>query len=213
MNFNESLKRLIDNSALSVSKASAKAGIGQASLYECLRGEYVLHQDKVEAVLNAIGADGGEKEKILRLRKEAEEGSSAPRPRRRTKAIALRERKTVSSFFERNDIKFEEDPRVTSLLLVRVGKKVIPVLALGHIQDPELTFGKALKAMLKTESPYAIVVTFIVEVSSEWKGLERFGIYVMAPNEALVALRRLTDGKPPTENGKGSDQVEEPLYF
>ena len=196
MHYLQEIRTLIKESPLSVVETAKKAGIGQASLYESLRGKYVLSADKTKSVLEGIGASSSKIDSLLRLRDELVRSNDTMKPRSRNKVDSARERDHIVSFFRRHDMVVDEDPIITSLLHVRAGTVTLPVLAPGQVDRYENAFGNALKAMLTMESSQSIVVTLIVEVPPEWDGLERFGIHVMNANDALEALKRVSDGKP-----------------
>ncbi|MFP6900243.1 MAG: hypothetical protein VCA36_04835 [Opitutales bacterium] len=158
-------------------------------------------------MLDAIGSSPKEREELLRLREEELQGNRAPRARRRSKEDSLCDRSKVSSFFQRHDMEVEEDHENPSLLVVQVANEAFPVLALGQVEDWEIIFGNALKSMLQAKSDEILVVTFIVEIPPEWEDVERFGIHVMNPNDALEGLQRLSEGQSLSRNEENS------LYF
>jgi hypothetical protein len=207
MQYRKELRRLIDKSSLNVVDTAIKAGIGQSSLYEVLRGEYFLSSGKTIAVLKAIGAYTKNKEEVLRFREEELEGNLPPRPRRRSKGVILRDRDKISSFFKRHGMEVEDSVENPSLLVLQVANEGFPVLALGQVENWEVTFGNALKCMLQSKSKEILVVTFIVEVPPEWQDVENFGIHVMNPNDALEGLQRISEGQ------SLSKPEENTLYF
>ena len=70
MEFSVKLREMIDKSAYSVVLTARGAGIGQSTLYEALRDEYLLSEDKTISVLEALGASVKERKDLLRLRKK-----------------------------------------------------------------------------------------------------------------------------------------------
>ena len=207
MQYRKELRRLIDKSPLNIVDSALKAGIGQSSLYESLRGEYFLSSEKTISVLKAIGASTKDKETVLRLREEEIEGNFSPKPRRRSKGNILRDKDKISSFFKRHGFEVEDTVENPSLLVLQIANEGFPVLALGQVENWEFSFGNALKYMLQLKSKEILIVTFIVEVPPAWQEVESFGIHVMNPNDALEGLQRLSEGK------SLSKPEENTLYF
>ena len=213
VHYQQQFRALIDKSPIGVVEASIKAGIGQATLYESLRGKYVLSHRKASSVLDAIGASPAQKSEILRLREEVCKSRGSKVSRKRKKVDSTRERDKIISFFRRHEIEVEEDSVITSLLHAVIREKTVPILAPGQIEDYERVFGSALKAMLGAETDQSIVVSYIVEAPPEWDGVERFGVHLMNPNDALEALQRLSVGKPLSAAGSNPRLTEHRLYF
>ena len=212
MEFSVKLREMIDKSPYSVVLTARSAGFGQSTLYEALRNEYLLSEDKTISVLEALGASVKERKDLLRLRKKIFTSNLENKVRRPSKAQKARERSKIADFLRRNGLDVSKDGGIDSLLLVQVKDRGFPVLAQGELENREKIFGNALKCMLKTHSTEILVVSFIVEVPTEWEGIEGHGIHLMNPNDALSGLKRLSEGKPLTEssNSRGGGSQ---LYF
>ena len=65
MEFSEKLREMIDKSPFSVVLTAKSAGIGQSTLYEALRNEYLLSEDKTISVLEVLGASVKEKKDVF----------------------------------------------------------------------------------------------------------------------------------------------------
>jgi hypothetical protein len=212
MDFSSQLRKIIIKSPLSVVSLAERAGIGQSTLYEALRNEYILSEDKTISLLDAIGVSSKIKKNVLRIREESFEKKKDSKVRRPSKAEKARETSKITDFLRRNGLDVSNDGGINSLLLVQVKDRGFPVLAQGELENREKIFGNALKCMLKTHSTEILVVSFIVEVPAEWEGIERHGIHLMNPNDALSGLKRLSEGKPLTEssNSRGGGSQ---IYF
>lgn len=212
MDFSSQLQEIIKNSPFSVVSLAKKAGIGQSTLYECLRGEYLMSPEKTLAVLDGIGVSSKIKKDFLRIRKECYERNEDRKARRPSQAEKARIKDKIADFFRRSGLTVSNDDEMGSLLVVQIKDNGFPVLSCDLLEDRTQVFGNALQGMLKTNSREILVVTFIVERSTEWEGIEQHGIHLMNPNDALNGLNRLVDGKPLADSS-GSGESNSQIFF
>jgi hypothetical protein len=192
MSYGKELKMMIREKGFSIPEASEKAEVGTATLYEILRGEYILGRAKLEAILSALDAGVEEGERILALRDEAKRRLHARKPSRRNAIQTERDRGTIIEFLRENGFETRENLESSSCILVRKrGEKRtvrIPILVIQRLDDPESTFGCAVRAMFEVGSEKALVVSTFPAETPKWFVLGEREVRVVTTSELKTAL-------------------------
>jgi hypothetical protein len=187
MEFKDVLRQLIEKSGKSVVELARVSRIGQASIYDAMRGDYVLAEEKVRRILDNIGATPGEEEQLIALQQKAQGWRSS----KRMTNDAFQQRSQLIEFLRSNGIHVEEGPFFSACAVATLGNgKELPLFALLKLRYVEQTFGQAVRVMKTLKVYKAVIVMPYPTVAPEWYGtFEKYSIEVATPQEVLETLR------------------------
>jgi hypothetical protein len=193
MTYENEIRELLSKKKMTTPQAAHLASFGQATLYEALRGNYVLARPKLDSLLDVLGASDEDRSRIIALREEAKHLYHAGKPTRRNKLEAERDRNALLDYLAEIGIKADEGPFYVNCIAAYPAGNPIPVFVQQRFGDAERIFGKAMRVMIEFKAQTSfVVVTFPPLKFPDWYGnCPDYVVNLITTGEVQNALTRL----------------------
>ena len=192
------LRDLVDESDMTITQLSDKVGMSRTYVHDVFRGRFLPKEDRLNAILYALGVDESVRSKTQELRFRVREETRAMRPSRQNKFLEGMLTKKLQVLLAEEDIPAEGGQLGGADLIVKKNGNVFGIFVRFAIPDHHQMLGLALDVKKRGKYSRCFVVVHALSVQDKsFEGL--FAEYQVSIGTFDTLLKELRKEKAPIE--------------
>lgn len=166
------LRDLVDESDMTITQLSDKVGMSRTYVHDVFRGRFLPKEDRLNAILDALGVDESVRSKTQELRFRVREETRAKRPSRQNKFIEGMMTKELQVFLAEKECPAEAGKSGGADLIVKKNGNAFGIFVRFAISDHHQMLGLALDIKKREKFKWCFVVVQVLsDQDKSFKGL------------------------------------------